>query len=64
MQGTLIRYGAASEQVAFISGSHKRHVLLIAGLTEGLMSIAYAQPLASALDSIGWSLVQVQVCLI
>ena len=62
MLGTLIRYGVNCEHLAFISSpQHKKHVLLISGLTEGLMSIAYASPLASALDKIGWSLVQVQV---
>lgn len=62
MQGILSRYGEACEHVAFISNPHhNKHVLLISGLTEGLMSIAYAQPLSLTLDKIGWSLVQVQV---
>ena len=62
MKGSLIRYGPACENVAFISNEHHlRHVLLIAGLTEGLMSLAYAEPLSRALDALGWSLVQIQV---
>ena len=61
MQGNLVRYGPACEHIAFISGDHPRHALLIAGLTEGLLGLSYAAPLAAALDGLGWSLVQVQV---
>ncbi len=61
MIGRLIRYGPKPERVAFISGHGTKHALLIAGLTEGLLSLAYAPPLAAALDPLEWSLVQVQV---
>ena len=61
MQGKLVRYGSTCEHIAFISGDHPRHALLIAGLTEGLLGLTYAAPLAAALDGLGWSLVQVQV---
>lgn len=61
MQGTLLRYGPANEHLAFLSAGGPRHVLLIAGLTEGLLGCSYAPQLAAELQAIGWTLVQVQV---
>jgi hypothetical protein len=61
MEGELIRYSPTSEHVAFVSGKHPRHVILIAGLTEGLLALSYSKPLSKALDGLGWSLVQIQV---
>eukprot|EP00803_Ostreobium_quekettii_P001668 evm.model.scf_2612.2 EVM.evm.TU.scf_2612.2 scf_2612:17594-20865(-) len=61
LQGALFRYGDKSAQVAFQSGSHGRHVVLVGGLTDGLLFAPYAEGLARALDGIGWSLVQAQL---
>eukprot|EP00210_Caulerpa_lentillifera_P000714 g691.t1 len=58
MKGELFRYGQNSAQVAFQSGNHRRHLVLIPGLTNGLLSLPYAPGLAATLDSQSWSLVQ------
>lgn len=57
-QGTLFRYGTAAANVAFMTGRHPRHVVLIGGLTDGLLFAKYAQPLATRLEAQQWSLVQ------
>jgi hypothetical protein len=50
-----------SKRVGFRSGSkaHKRHVVLVGGLSDGLLPVPYTQQLGQALDSKGWALVQV-----
>lgn len=58
VQGTLFRYGSAAANVAFMSGRHPRHVVLVGGLTDGLLFAGYCHPLAARLHAAGWSLVQ------
>lgn len=58
MEGTLLRYGSGSCHVAFTSGKHLRHVLVVGGLTDGLMATRYVGPLAAAVDRCGWCLTQ------
>jgi hypothetical protein len=41
-----------------MSGRHRRHIVLVGGLTDGLLFAAYCRPLAAKLDAAGWSLVQ------
>lgn len=57
-QGTLFRYGPAAANVAFLSGRHPRHVVLVGGLTDGLLFAPYVRPLAAKLEERRWSLVQ------
>jgi pimeloyl-ACP methyl ester carboxylesterase len=57
MDGTLFRWGG-SANVAFKTGAHRRHLILVGGLTDGLMFAPYVHPLARRLDSAKWSLVQ------
>ena len=40
---------------AFISGKHKRHVVFLGGLTDGLMACGYLTTLAKDLDAMGFS---------
>lgn len=47
------------KRVGFKTGSHKRHVVLIGGLSDGLLPVPYTTQLAEALEARGWSLVQV-----
>ncbi|KIZ05517.1 hypothetical protein MNEG_2451, partial [Monoraphidium neglectum] len=72
MNGTLFRYGPAAPQVAFRSpaaaaSAHppgpqlRRHLVLVAGLTEGLLFAPYAQQLADAAARAGYALVQAQL---
>lgn len=42
-----------------MSGRHKKHVILIGGLGDGLLPVPYTTVLSEALDAKGWSLVQV-----
>ncbi|KAL4457642.1 hypothetical protein ABPG75_012507 [Micractinium tetrahymenae] len=58
MEGTLFRYGPAAANVAFMSGRHPRHVVLVGGLTDGLLFAKYCRPLAAKLEAARWSLVQ------
>ena len=57
-QGTLIRYGPAACNVAFVTGKHPRHLVLVGGLTDGLLAVPYTQTLAKHLDSLQVSTVQ------
>ncbi|PRW56053.1 UPF0613 -like [Chlorella sorokiniana] len=59
MEGTLFRYGPAAANVAFLSGRHPRYVVLVGGLTDGLLFAPYVRPLAARLEERRWSLVQV-----
>lgn len=43
--------------MAIVSGNHKRHVILVGGLTCGLLFSEYVPPLAQSLELLGWSLV-------
>jgi len=58
MQGTLFRYGPKPAQVAFKSGNHSCHVVIIGGLTDGLLFAKYVPILAKRLETLGASLVQ------
>lgn len=58
MEGVLFRYGPAAANVAFMSGRHPRHVVLVGGLTDGLLFAPYCRPLAAKLEAAQWSLVQ------
>eukprot|EP00879_Flechtneria_rotunda_P009118 GHRR01009546.1.p1 GENE.GHRR01009546.1~~GHRR01009546.1.p1 ORF type:complete len:358 (+),score=102.20 GHRR01009546.1:188-1261(+) len=69
MQGVLFKYGQAPTHIAFKSPpavQHPRckgqlHLVLVGGLTDGLMFAPYCQQLASAVGSMGWTLVQAQL---
>ncbi|GMH32566.1 hypothetical protein BSKO_00400 [Bryopsis sp. KO-2023] len=61
MQGALFRYGEESPQLAFQSNLHTSHVVLVGGLTDGLIPVPYTELLSTTLDSMGWSLVQAQL---
>jgi hypothetical protein len=72
MQGVLFRYGPAAPHIAFrstppastttsSSAAGPRHLVLVAGLTEGLLALPYAQSLAVAAEAAGYSLVQAQL---
>ena len=41
-----------------MSGRHARHVVLVGGLTDGLLFAPYVRPLAARLEERRWSLVQ------
>lgn len=41
-----------------MSGRHPRHVVLVGGLTDGLLFAKYVAPLAAQLEARQWSLVQ------
>ncbi|PSC72892.1 UPF0613 -like [Micractinium conductrix] len=58
MEGRLFRYGRGAANVAFMSGRHPRHVIMIGGLTDGLLFAPYCRPLAARLEDERWSLVQ------
>lgn len=64
VQGTLFKYGPASIQSAFMTGSGAKgrcHAVFVPGLTDGLMSHTYFKPLGEALEAQQWSLVQPQL---
>lgn len=58
MKGELFRYGQKPVQVAFQSAQHPRQLVLIPGLTDGLLSLTYTSSLATELDSRNCSFVQ------
>lgn len=53
LQGTLFKYGPGSAQVALLSGSHPRHLVLVGGLGDGFFFANYTQLLAEALEAEG-----------
>jgi len=67
MQGVLFRYGPAAPQIAFRSSTTtgsstaRHHLILVAGLTDGLLALPYAPRLAAAAEAAGYSLVQAQL---
>ncbi len=64
MQGTLIKYGPSPTHVAFLSNqpkAHPRHLVLVGGLTDGLLFAPYAPHLAAAAQKNGFTLVQAQL---
>jgi hypothetical protein len=73
MQGTLFKYGPGASHVALMvkttpnpppthqpcaGSSGARHLVLVGGLTDGLLFAPYAQQLAAAVGELGWCLVQ------
>lgn len=62
MQGTLFTYGPKSTQRAFKSANASaRQLVLIGGLTDGLLFASYAPALAIRLAALGWGLTQAQL---
>jgi hypothetical protein len=70
MQGLLFKYGPEAAHIAFKSspsaettctGRSQLHLVLIGGLTDGLLFAPYAEQLATAVGKLGWSLVQAQL---
>lgn len=57
MQGRLFVYDHERRLSAFQYGVHEDCAILIAGLTEGPMSLEYTELLAHSLDKQGWALV-------
>lgn len=58
MDGRLMKYGPESPHVAFVSGAHRKHLIFIGGLTDGLFGCRYLESLAETADRLGYSLVQ------
>lgn len=58
VQGTLFKYAGKQGNIAFRSGSHRRHLVLVGGLGDAFLFAPYATVLAKELNTIGWSLVQ------
>lgn len=61
LSGLLVRYGSAGPQVAFLANvTHasserpKRAVVMVGGLTDGLLYAPYVEPLSAALSGRGW----------
>lgn len=69
MQGVLFKYGPGSAHVAFRSPATAKHphchgqlhLVLVGGLTDGLLFAPYCQKLAEAVGGLGWQLVQAQL---
>jgi pimeloyl-ACP methyl ester carboxylesterase len=62
MEGVLLKYGDQPAHVAFLSGgAARRHLVLVGGLGDGLLSLPYAPALAACLPPAGWALVQAQL---
>ncbi len=64
MQGHLFKYGTGASHLAFLSSRPpqvapwRRHLVLIGGLSDGLLFAPYAQKLADAVGEKGYGLVQ------
>lgn len=64
MQGTLFKFGPSSAQLAFKShtaSSSRRQLVLLGGLTDGMLFAPYAAQLAAEAERHGWGLVQAQL---
>jgi hypothetical protein len=62
LQGLLFKYGPSSSHLAFqVNHSLKKHLLLVGGLTDGLLFAPYCHQLADAAAQHGYSLVQAQL---
>ncbi len=59
LPGTLVRYGSAGPQVALLCGpaSASRALILIGGLTDGLLYAPYVVPMTKELTARGWMVV-------
>lgn len=59
MEGLLFKYGPNACHTAFLSArQHRRHVIVLGGLTDGLLPTAYVPALAARCDQQGWAMVQ------
>ncbi|CAI5998571.1 unnamed protein product [Closterium sp. NIES-64] len=61
MRGVLFRWGEMGVKVAFRSSDFPRHVIILGGLTDGLLPTQYTARLASELAAVHWSLLQTQL---
>ncbi|CAI5525510.1 unnamed protein product, partial [Closterium sp. Naga37s-1] len=61
MRGVLFRWGEMGVKVAFRSSDFPRHVIILGGLTDGLLPTQYTARLASELATAHWSLLQTQL---
>lgn len=62
LQGTLFKYGPGPSHLAFRSGAPSaRCVVLVGGLTDGLLFAPYCGLLSERLAAEGWGLVQAQL---
>ncbi|CAI5462927.1 unnamed protein product [Closterium sp. Yama58-4] len=61
MRGVLFRWGEMGVKVAFRSSDFPRHVIILGGLTDGLLPTQYTARLASSLAAAHWSLLQTQL---
>ena len=55
MKGLLVRYGPSASHLAFISDAaagHRRHIILVGGLTDGLLFAPYAPALRAAAHAV------------
>lgn len=59
LPGTLVRYGSAGPQVALLCGpaSASRALILIGGLTDGLLYAPYVVPMTKEMTARGWMVV-------
>lgn len=57
-QGRLIRYGPGTAHTAFLTGNGSRHLILVGGLSDGLLFTEYCRPLAERAVMEGWTCVQ------
>jgi len=62
LEGSLFRYkfspGALQAFESPVNHGHKRFVIYMGGLTDGLLACSYVEKLAAACDEKGWALVQ------
>lgn len=63
MQGTLFKFGPGSAQLAFKAHgpASTRQLVLVGGLTDGLLFAPYVTQLAAEAGRLGWGLVQAQL---
>jgi hypothetical protein len=61
MHGLIANYGTKPSQIVHLSGEHKRHLVLVGGMTAGLLPVPFAKKLAGKLEAMQWTLVQAQL---
>ena len=59
--GQIARYGPRPAHLLQLSGSHERQVVLVGGLTAGLLAVPFVPQLAQKLEGLGWGLAQAQL---
>lgn len=57
----MFKYGEASPLLALRHGEHTKHLVLLGGLTDGMLYASYCEPLARAMEQHGWSTVHAQL---